>query len=109
MARNKIFLGTELKLNVNIAPMGNQTMETYDWQVEISCGSFGKQKVVIPKADAKKGSDANNYLVRVDTNLLGVGKMKIKITAYLDDGDFPDRKRTEIEEIDPGIEIVKGL
>lgn len=109
MARSKVFLGTELKLNINISPMGNQTMETYDWQVEVSCGSFNKQKIVIPKKDAIKGSDSNNYVILVDTAALGTGKMKLRVTAYLDDGDFPDRKRTEIEEVDLGIEIVKGM
>ena len=34
-----IFLGTELKLNVNIQPIGEITMDDYDFIVELYCFS----------------------------------------------------------------------
>ena len=31
------FIGTELKLNINIEPMGSVTMDDYDFEVEVYC------------------------------------------------------------------------
>ena len=104
----KIFLGTELKLNINIEPIGGMTMDDYDFEVEVICGSFKKSSIVIKKEEAKK-VDSNNYLICFDTAGLGAGKVMCRVTAHIPDGDFADGKRTEITEIDTGIEIVKSI
>jgi hypothetical protein len=104
----KIFLGTELKLNINIEPIGSMTMDDYDFEVEVICGSFKKSSIVIKKERAKK-IDSNNYIICFSTTEVGAGKLMCRVTAYIPDGDFADGKRTEITEIDTGIEIVKSL
>ena len=104
----KIFLGTELKLNINIEPIDGMTMDDYDFEVEVICGSFKKSSIVIKKDDAKK-VDSDNYVICFDTTDAGSGRLKCRVKAYLPDGDFKDGKRTEITEIDTGIEIVKSL
>jgi hypothetical protein len=53
--------------------------------------------------------DSNNYIVLVDTNEVGAGDLKCKVTAYIPDGDFPDELRTEVVNIDTGINIIKSL
>ena len=108
MAQQKIFLGTELKLNINIEPMNRITMDDYDFEVELICGTFNKSNKVIKKEQAKR-VDSNNYIVCFDTAEVGAGKLKCKVTAFLPDDDFEDGKRTEVVEIDTGIEIIKGL
>jgi hypothetical protein len=105
MATN-VFLGTELKLNINIEPIGTVTMEDYDFEVEVYCSA--KKVIVIPKSEAIK-VDGNNYIVLVDTNVIGAGELKCKITAYIPDGDFADRKRTEVVVSTTNITITKGL
>lgn len=104
----KIFLGTELKLNINIEPIDGMTMDDYDFEVEVICGSFKKSSIVIKKERAKK-IDSNNYVICFDTTDAGSGRLKCRVKAYLPDGDFTDGKRTEITEIDTGIEIIKSL
>lgn len=108
MVNQIIFLGTELKLNINIDSFGETTMDDYDFNVELIGGSFKKTSKVINKEDAKR-VDSDNYIICFDTTELGVGPLKCKITAYLPDGDFRDGKRTEITEIDTGIEIVNSI
>lgn len=103
---SNIFIGTELKLNINIEPMGEVTMEDYDFEVEVYCSA--KRVVVIPKSEAIK-VDSNNYIVLVDTNVIGAGELKCKITAHVPDGDFADRERTEVVVCTTGITIAKGL
>lgn len=104
----KVFLGTELKLNINIDPMDGISMSEYNFDIELICGSFKKQSIIIKKENAKQ-VDNNNYIVCFDTTDLGVGRLLCKVTAYIPDGDFRDGKRTEITEINTGIEIVKSL
>lgn len=102
----KIFLGTELKLNINIEPMGEFTMDDYDWSVDVYC--LTKRAVTISKRDAIR-IDKDNYVLLVDTEELGVGDVKCKITAYIPDFDFPDTLRTEVSMIDTGINVIKTI
>lgn len=103
---NNIFIGTELKLNINIEPMGEFTMDDYDWSVDVYCST--KRVVTIAKGDAIR-IDENNYVLLVDTEELGAGELKCKITAHIPDGDFEDRSRTEVQAIATGITIIKTL
>lgn len=103
---NNPFIGTELKLNVNIEPMGELTMDSYDFEVEVYCSP--KKTIVTPKSNMIR-TDENNYIVLVDTAIVGAGDLKIKVTAYIPDADFPDMLRTEVVAIDTGINIVKAI
>lgn len=102
----QVFLGTELKLNINIEPIGDVTMDDYDFEVEIYCSS--KKVVDITKKEAIR-VDSNNYIILIDTNVVGAGDLKCKVIAYIPDNDFADGLRTEISIIDTGINIVKTL
>lgn len=101
-----IFLGTELKLNINIEPTGEFTMDSYDFEVEVYCSS--KKTIIIKKEDAIR-IDENNYVVLIDTEELGAGDVKCKVVAYVPDFDFPDTLRTEVVGIDTGIRVVKTI
>lgn len=100
------FVGTELKLNVNIEPMGDITMDDYDFLVEAYCSI--KRVVSIPKASSIR-IDENNYVVRVDTAETGAGDLKCRITAYIPDSDFADGFRTEVIGFDTGINVIKHI
>ena len=105
IGNNIIFLGTELKLNINIAPMGVVSMDDYDFNIDVYTQSSNKH-LIIEKAETKK-VDKDNYVVIIDTELVGAGRVMCKVTAYLPDGDFKDRDRKEIAVVDTGISIVK--
>lgn len=106
---NTVYLGTELKLNIHIEPIDGLSMEGYDFEVEVYCNP----KKVAPAS--KKGTlltnlvyrDADNYIALIDTNIIGVGKMMCRVTAYIKDNDFADNLRTEVVVMDTGITIVK--
>ena len=119
MASEKVFLGTELKINVHIDQMDGMHMESYDFDVDFFCSP--KKTFPIRKAPGKDydtsalyrkaDNSQDDYLCFVDTKDLGSGKLKCKVTAYIPDEHFSDLDgiRTEVVEIDTGIEIVKGL
>ena len=103
---NTIGLGTELKLNVHIEPIGDITMDDYDFEVDVWCSL--KRIATVPKRDAIR-IDKNNYLVCVDSSVLGHGIVKMKVTAHIPDDDFDDRLRTEVAYVSTDIEIIKTI
>ena len=102
----EVFLGTELKLNVNIEPIGTVTMDSYDFEIEVYCSP--KRTINVQKNEAIR-IDESNYVILVDTNVVGAGDLKCKITAHIPDGDFPDRKRTEVSAVATNIKIIKAI
>lgn len=106
ITRNNVFLGTEIKLNIEIEPIGHTTMDDYDFVVEVYCST--KKVQSFTKQDTIR-INAWNYMVLVDTEVLGAGDMKCKITAYIPDSDFPDLVRTEVACVDTNITINKNL
>lgn len=101
--------GTELKLHINIEPIGNYKMVDYDFSIDIYCNS-GKKVISLSKEEDKdkvKEVDDNTYMVLVNTSDLDTGELRCKVTAYIPDGDFIDKTRTEVAIIPTNIRIVK--
>ena len=110
---SKVIIGTELKLNVNVAPIDNVSMASYDFDVILR---GGKNSITLSKkgetlSDGLIKDDDDNYIVAFNTQALGLGKIVCRVVAYIKDGDFnfQDHKRTEITEVNTGIEVVKTL
>ena len=54
--------------------------------------------------------DENTYVLLIDTTLLGVGDIKVKIEAEIPDRDFVEtNKRKEVTMVDTGITIIKTI
>lgn len=101
-----VFIGTELKLNVHIDRIENITMDDYDFSVDLYCSP--KNTINIPKSKAVR-IDSENYIVLLDTTLVGAGSLKAKITSYIPDDDFDDGYRTVVIMMNTNINIVKSL
>lgn len=91
--KTKIYQGTEIKYNIHIAPVGNLSMDNYDFIVEFFCNP---RKVVALRKERLIRIDEDNYVARVDSSALGNGDVKLKITASIPDNDFEDGIRTEV-------------
>lgn len=97
----KVFYGSELKLNINIKPISDYTMDDYDFEVNVC------NKVIITKEEAIR-VDEDNYVICLDTKKLGLGAIRCTVTAYIPDEDFgDDGHRTEVVSVDTGITVVK--
>ena len=101
----RVYEGTELKLNVSIDKIAGYTMDDYDFIAEFYCSQNRKLRL---EKSALIRTDAANYSAVVDTRSLGVGVLKCKITAFLPDADCADGVRTEVCLMDTGINIVVG-
>lgn len=103
---NNPFLGTELKLNLNIEPLGKITMDDYDFYVDVYCSP--KNTITFKKEELIR-VDNSNYIILIDSAKIGAGEIKCKVTAYIPDADFDDGLRTEVIGIETGINIVKNI
>lgn len=103
----KVYKGTEIKLPVSIDPIDGITMDSYDFEIELYV--TGSNVVKKNKNECIR-IDSNSYVVTLDTNALDkVGKLILKVTAYIPDGDFDDNIRTEVSCIDTGVVILKEM
>lgn len=101
-----VFLGSEIKLKVEIEPIGGHTMDDFDFSCEFYC--LGNQPVLRTNAQMERSEDAG-YIALLDTRELGVGQIRCKITGNIPDtyaGN--DWLRTEVAIIDTGVYITRG-
>lgn len=103
-SKERLYLGGQYKLNVYVEPMGDVTLDNYDWSVELFVTPGKKQ--IVKKVEAIR-VDANNYVVRHDTTLVGAGDLQVRVVADVPDGDFPNNVRREVLVMDTVYEIVK--
>lgn len=57
------------------------------------------------KADCISKGDGESYVVLVDTEQLGVGRVMLQLTAHIPDTDYPTGTRKEVIKINPHIAI----
>lgn len=90
-------VGTGVKLNIHFEPFGEYHMADLDF----SCLFFVSSKekgIVIDKAEME-AVDNDNYVAMLDTTNMGVGAIRVLITALVPDDAFEGGYRTEIAEV----------
>lgn len=117
----KVIEGTEIKLQISVEPMGDFTLADYDFEIYLVGGGFKKTTLTYEKVGKATennykissgltiAEDGKSCIVAFNTADLGVGAVTAQIKAYIPDGAFGDRKRTEIAELKTGIDIIKGV
>ena len=103
-----IILGTEIKLRIEMKPIGNITMENCDFILEAYSGNSKKRLILKKDSSAvilDPDSKGNAYIFLIDSNIIGPGNLKCKITLFVPDSDFYDYKRTEVSILNPNIVI----
>ena len=103
--RVEVYQGIELKMNINIAAIGDLTMDSYGFTCVAYCSS--SKKIVAKKEDCVR-SDSDNYMMTVDTSLLTTGDLYIFVLANIPDNDMPDGIRLEPNVIDTGITVLRS-
>ena len=111
-----VYIGTDIKLNINIEPIGDQHMSNYDFKVEAYCNpnkvlTILKEQAIPHSYEDENNEITDNYIVIVPTSEVGPGTLKCKITAYVQDPDLvgisEDPIRTEVAVYNTDIQIVK--
>lgn len=97
-----IYTPSEEEVNISLYPLDGYSMDEYDFTCEIFCSSMRKQ--VLRKNDLRR-VDENNYVAIVDTAKIGVGKVKIRVSARVPNDNFDDGYRDVVTYLDPKIEV----
>lgn len=97
-------LGTELKINVHLDRLDGYRMSDIDFTCDFYV--YTNRRVTVAKEQMIKADD-DDYVALVDSSKLGTGTIKCRVTTYIPDADFVDGIRTEIEEVNTGITIVR--
>lgn len=95
--------GTEFKLNINMTPIGGYRLDNVNWNVEVFTEN-GHKRITIEKRDAVK-VDRDDYIIKVDSSILGAGRYYVTLTAFIPDTDFADKLRTEKRTAFSGVTI----
>lgn len=106
---NNVFIGTELKLTLSISPIEGVSMSDYNWEVDVFTSS---KKVITLKKEDCVYLDDDSYLLLINSEDLGIGEIKCKVTAYIPDEHFQDYGdkdgiRKEVLGIHTGVFITK--
>jgi hypothetical protein len=97
-------LGTELKINVNVKPIGSTHLSACNF----TCTFFvSSNKTVVKKKEDMIKIDDDNYIALINSEDLGAGTIKMTIKVLVPDPAFEDNYRTEIETVSTGITIKK--
>lgn len=103
MENEVVYLGTHVKLEVRIEPIGPYHMSDYDFECEFYC-SPNKKEVKRKNVMIEKNQDA--YLTVLDTESVGVGELKCRIITHIPDGDCPNGLRDVVKFINTKIPII---
>jgi hypothetical protein len=90
----QIGLGTELKINVHIEPIGDLHMSDYDFSVRFYTKS-GSPTISTTKNEMVE-VDTDNYIALVDTSGMTAGVVQMVVKALIPDADSADLYRTEV-------------
>lgn len=95
--------GTQLKLAIKFESHENWVIGALDYTVEAFTSA--SSRIVFEKSDTIE-LDYDTFMVIVDTAKLSSGRLKLKVTFLIPDGDIlPSQKRREVEIIDTNIII----
>ena len=95
--------GTVFKLNINMTPMDDYHMEDVEWEAKVFTENGAKYQI-IPKAKARF-VDEDNYIIPVDSGLIGPGKYYVTLTAQIPDADVEGGLRPEARTGFTGVTI----
>lgn len=98
-------VGTELKLNVHVEPIGG--IHLADCRFTCKFFTSAAKPMVIAK-DQMNQVDEDNFIAIIDSGKLGAGTIKMTITVEVPDSDFRDGYRTEIDTVCTGITITRA-
>lgn len=90
MEKTKYFVGTELKVAINIQCEGFD-MDNDDWTATVKKGS----KSIVCDRENNTAHDQDGWYLLIDSSVLGSGRYDIIVDIDVIDADFPDGLRHE--------------
>lgn len=94
---------TRFKININMTPIDGFNLGNTEWEATVFVGD-GYKSITLKKEDCKKVDD-DNYIIPIDSAILGAGTYFITLKVSIPDSDFSDGIRIEKRTGPTGVTI----
>ena len=94
---------TRFKVNINMTPIDGYHLGNTEWEVKVFVGD-GYKNMTLRKSDCIKVDD-KNYIIPIDSAILGAGTYYVTLKVEIPDSDFKDGIRVEKRTGSTGVTI----
>lgn len=101
---SEVVLGSQIKIAFTACLPDGLQLADVDFSIVVFNSSDSEKAVSASKKDCIQVSK-NDYVVMVDSDDIGIGLVRMKLTLHIPDTDYPDGYRKEVVNINPRISI----
>lgn len=101
----KLIKPEKRKFNLHIDSKHGATMDDYDFFVVLATMN---SRLVVKKEEMIR-VDSDNYVLMLDTEKIGTGKVSAQLTAYIPDADYADGIGTEVVDLDLDMYVTNSI
>ena len=101
----RVTLGSDAKIAFTADLPDELLLKDIDFEVKVVNVSKKEKTKDYQKADCIMADDGESYVVLVDTDYFGVGRLMLRLTVHIPDTDYPSGTRKEVIKINPHMAI----
>ena len=101
----RVTLGSDAKIAFTADLPDELLLKDIDFEVKVVNVSAKDKAKDYQKADCIMAYDGAAYVVLVDTDFFGVGRLMLRLTVHIPDTDYPSGTRKEVIKINPHMAI----
>ena len=101
----RVTLGSDAKIAFTADLPDGLLLKDIDFEVKVVNVSLKDKAKEYQKSDCIMAMDGAAYVVLVDTDYLGVGRLMLRLTVHIPDTDYPSGTRKEVIKINPHMAI----
>ena len=102
----RVTLGSDAKIAFTADLPDGLLLKDIDFEVKVVNVSQKDKAKDYQKADCIMAMDGAAYVVLVDTDDFGVGRLMLRLTVHIPDTDYPSGTRKEVIKINPHMAII---
>ena len=101
----RVTLGSDAKIAFTADLPDDLLLKDIDFELKVVNVSAKNKEKDYQKADCIMAFDGAAYVVLVDTDYFGVGRLMLRLTVHIPDTDYPSGTRKEVIKINPHMAI----
>ena len=101
----RVTLGSDAKIAFTADLPDELLLKDIDFELKVVNVSKKDKAKDYQKADCIMVDDGESYVVLVDTDYFGVGRLMLRLTVHIPDTDYPSGTRKEVIKINPHMAI----
>ena len=102
----RVTLGSDAKIAFTADLPDGLLLKDIDFEVKVVNVSAKNKAKDYQKADCIMAFEGAAYVVLVDTDYFGVGRLMLRLTVHIPDTDYPSGTRKEVIKINPHMAII---